>query len=84
MVKGISRQVILVRPREQGLFEQAIFILKEHPQEGVTEERLLQEAQSLLREGRPRASRWLRRLFWALTGAAATGAVWLTMALAQF
>ena len=29
MVKGISRQVILVQPPEPKLFEQAIFILKD-------------------------------------------------------
>ena len=29
MVKGVSRQVILVRPPEPKLFEQAIFILRD-------------------------------------------------------
>lgn len=33
MVKGISRQVIVVRPPNQELFEQAIFILKDKASE---------------------------------------------------
>ena len=42
MVKGISRQVIVVHAPEPKLFEQAIFMLKENAaQEGVTDEALL-------------------------------------------
>ena len=46
MVKGISRQVIVVHAPEPKLFEQAIFILKEDAlgKEGVTDDLLLQEA----------------------------------------
>ena len=42
MVKGISRQVIVVHSPEPKLFEQAIFILKEDAlrQEGVTDDLL--------------------------------------------
>ena len=28
MVKGISRQVVVVKPQEAGLFEQAIFLIR--------------------------------------------------------
>ena len=50
MVKGISRQVIVVHSPDPKLFEQAIFILKEEAVEkGITEEALLKEAQSLIR-----------------------------------
>ena len=45
MVKGISRQVILVPSPDPKLFDQAIFILKEDMGEGVTDEALLKEAQ---------------------------------------
>jgi hypothetical protein len=41
MVKGISRQVIVVQSPEPKLFEQAIFILKENMGEGITDEALL-------------------------------------------
>ena len=47
MVKGISRQVIMVHSPDPKLFEQAIFILKEDAaQNGVTDEALLKEAVS--------------------------------------
>lgn len=46
MVKGTTRQVIVVRPQESDLFEQAIFLLREEAleQHGVTEQALLEEA----------------------------------------
>ena len=45
MVKGISRQVIMVRPPEPKLFEQAIFILRDDAiPDGITDEMLLREA----------------------------------------
>ena len=46
MVKGISRQVIVVHSPDPKLFEQAIFILKDEAvAQGVTDELLLKEAQ---------------------------------------
>ena len=78
MVKGISRQVILVHSPDPKLFDQAIFILKDGAlgEEGVTEERLLQEAKRLI--GKPKK----RKLsaygpVWACGGAALTGILWL-------
>lgn len=49
MVKGTTRQVIVVRPQESDLFEQAIFLLREEAleQHGVTEQALLEEARRL-------------------------------------
>ena len=52
MVKGISRQVIVVHSPEPKLFEQAIFILKEDAQ-GVTDEQLLKEANRALHSASP-------------------------------
>ena len=46
MVKGISRQVIVVQNPDPELFEQAIFILKEDARP-VTDEALLKEADKL-------------------------------------
>ena len=43
MVKGVSKQVIMVRSPDKKLFEQAIFILKEGARP-VTDEMLLREA----------------------------------------
>ena len=79
MVKGTSRQVILVRSPEQKLFEQAIFILKENA-EGVSDEDLLREARHAI--GRPEKKRhfYLYGAFWAGGGAVVTGLVWLLTA----
>ena len=78
MVKGISRQVIVVDTPEPKLFEQAIFILKDD-MEGVTDEALLKEAQQMI-HSRDKSDRkrhiWLYGAFWAAAGAMATAAVW--------
>lgn len=81
MVKGVSRQVILVRPPEPKLFEQAIFILRDDvPQEGITDEMLLKEANIAAR-----SQRFQRILgagpMWACGGAACTALIWLLTAL---
>ena len=79
MVKGISKQVIVVQSPEQKLFEQAIFILKEDAvKEGVTNEQLLQEARRAAGEGvTSRKSHRLQGPVWACGGALATGLIWL-------
>lgn len=85
MVKGTSRQVILVQGPEEKLFEQAIFILKDEAvAQGVTEEQLLKEARAVIRGGElPGKGRGLRLYgaAWAAGGALATGLVWLLTAL---
>lgn len=77
MVKGIQKQVVLVNPPDQKLFEQAIFILKEGAE--VTDEALLREARKAIHgiEPRNQARSALSRPFWALLGAGVTGLVWL-------
>ena len=84
MVKGISRQVILVQSPDPKLFEQAIFILKDEAvASGVTEEELLREARRAARgrERRTQTPAWTRGPVWACGGAAATGLVWLLSGL---
>lgn len=79
MVKGISRQVIVVHSPEPKLFEQAIFILKEDAQ-GVTDEQLLKEANRALHSPSPdgRCRKLLRSgPVWACGGAVLTGLAWL-------
>ena len=78
MVKGISRQVILVHSPDRKLFEQAIFILREDARE-VTEEALLREAERAIRLPNLK-KKWLGPL-WAAGGAAVTGLVWILTAL---
>lgn len=81
MVKGVSRQVIVVHAPEPKLFEQAIFILHEDAiaKGGITDEELLQEAKKLIRNpGKSKkGSRLLAGPVWACAGAAVTALVWL-------
>ena len=79
MVKGISKQVIVVHSPEPKLFEQAIFILKEEAQ-GITDEQLLKEANRALHSAAPDEKwrkYWLCGPAWACGGAVLTGLAWL-------
>ena len=78
MVKGISRQVIVVQSPGQKLFEQAIFILKEDAKP-VSDEALLKEAERVIRGplgGRKRRL-VLQGPVWACGGAVVTALLWL-------
>ena len=78
MVKGISRQVIVVHAPEPRLFEQAIFILKDEAVgQGVTEEALLKEAQQVIRGPQKKRKLYLYGPVWACGGALVTGLAWL-------
>ena len=78
MVKGISRQVILVHSPDKKLFEQAIFILRDDARE-VTEEQLLKEAERAIRL--PQVKKKWQGPLWAAGGAAVTGLAWLATLL---
>ena len=86
MVKGISRQVILVQSPEPKMFEQAIFILNDKAiREGITDDALLQEARQAIR-GYDKQSRkrhfYLYGAVWATGGALLMGLAWfLTVVL---
>lgn len=75
MVKGISKQVIVVDPPEPKLFEQAIFILKEDTS-GITDEALLKEAKQLLHAPNTEEKPW-QSAIWALCGGLTVGIAWL-------
>ena len=81
MVKGISKQVIVVHAPDKRLFEQAIFILKEDALRGggVTEDALFKEAKRLVNEqkGRGRSYQNLERILFAVAGALVTGIIWV-------
>ena len=83
MVKGISKQVIVVQSPDPKLFEQAIFILREDAR-GVTDEELLKQAHKAIRG--PLGERRKRKVYdcgpvWACGGAVVTGLVWLLTVL---
>lgn len=75
-MKGISRQVIVVRGTDPKLFEQAIFILREDAKE-VTEQQLLKEAKQAARGigMNKRLHKWFAPM-WASVGAVAMGLIW--------
>ena len=78
MVKGVSKQVIVVHSPDKELFDQAIFILKDGAvRQGISEEQLLKEAQQAIHS--PDKRRYLRYYgpVWACGGAAVTGIIWL-------
>jgi len=85
MVKGTSRQVIVVQGPEEKLFEQAIFILKDSAlKEGITDEDLMKEARAAIRGGNLPAGGKKLYLYgpvWAAGGALSTGLVWLLTVL---
>ena len=85
MVKGISRQVIVVHAPDQKLFDQAIFILKDEAvgKEGITDEMLLKTADKLLHSSgkEKKQNLALYGSVWACAGALTTGLVWLLTVL---
>ena len=85
MVKGISKQVIVVQAPDAKLFEQAIFILRSREQgnAGVTDEMLLKEANQIINRcgNEKRRGLHLWGPAWACCGAALTGVVWLISVL---
>ena len=74
MVKGISRQIILVHSPDTKLFEQAIFILKDNS-DGITDDMLLREAKRIINT--PTKRKYWTGPIWAVAGAVATGFIWL-------
>jgi len=84
MVKGVSRQVIVVHSPGEEIFDQAIFILREEALgEGVTDEQLLKQAKQMIREStgsRSVGARYFGPL-WAFGGAAVTALLWGITAL---
>lgn len=84
MVKGISRQVIVVPSPDKKLFDQAIFILKDDAvSEGISDDALLAQAQRVLRSGSQDKKKGfaLYGVFWALCGALLTLIAWVLTSL---
>jgi len=82
VVKGVTRQVIVVRSPNPDLFEQAIFILCDG-QQGVSDEVLLKEAERLINK---QCGGKMKRIYtfgpaWAALGALTTALLWLVTAL---
>ena len=77
VVKGVSRQVIVVKEPDPRFFEQAIFILKEDAfGQGVTAEQVLQEARRV-------ADGYVRKNTGLAAGALGATACWCAAILCQ-
>ena len=89
MVKGVTRRVVVVRPEPDGIFEQAIFIVKSSgaAKDGRSPDDLPREACRVAagcsgsRGGHSRLMRMLRLAAPAAAGGAAVGAAWLLSTL---
>ena len=79
MVKGISRQVIVVHSPDKKLFDQAIFILKDDAG-GVTDDALMKEAKRLI-GAQKQKKHCIPQLIWLCAGALATALAWLITVL---
>jgi hypothetical protein len=76
MVKGITKQVIVVQSPDPKLFEQAIFILKaDAVGEGITDEILLKEAKKAINQRE--IPQMLSGPVWACMGAGVTAIAWI-------
>lgn len=87
MVKGVTRQVVVVKAPDNALFDQAVFLLRDHALEkhGIGEQELLEEARRLADRyvTPPAASRhrvW-PPLVWIVIGAACVACPWLLTVL---
>lgn len=85
MVKGISRQVIVVNTKDHKLFDQAIFILSDGATkgEGISQDRLWKEANRLLKTAKPKKRGFLtvQNLLFAFLGAVLACGIWLFLGI---
>ena len=87
MVKGLSKRVVVIQSPESDLFEQAIFIVRDHVNSGVTSDQILKEAYQIAgqytraKHSRPSRHRFRYAPLFAAAGAAVTGLIWLAVGL---
>ena len=80
MVKGVSKQVIVLNSHDRALFDQAIFILSDDAikNDGVTDDVLMKEAKKLIGSTKDQKQKnKYMQIVYTLTGAVATGIIWL-------
>ncbi|MGO5028117.1 hypothetical protein [Candidatus Agathobaculum pullicola] len=81
MVKGISRRVVVVRPDEHGVFEQAIFLVRDCtvPRSDAVREACRIANRYLVGRGSHRRSSWLRPAIAFALGAVAASGIWAVL-----
>lgn len=81
VIRGVSKQIIVVEGSKQDFFEDAIFILKEDClKEGIGEKDLLRQAKNALGNKREQCIKWNGAL-WALGGFCVSFCLWLLTVL---
>ena len=84
LVQGISKQVIVLQAKEEDIFEQAIFILKQDAvlKGGVTDAALMHQARQIAGSRCIDNSKsWLSYLLGGILGAAVTCVAWAAVIL---
>lgn len=83
MVKGVSKQVVVVKP-PQGMFEEAIFILKEDTV-GVDAEQVVSQARAVANEYVSERAEWKQMRYyaplWFSVGALCASFLWILCVL---
>lgn len=84
MVKGLSRRTVLVRFPETGLFEEALFVVREDrgTAGGVSADQIISEACQIAQKHAPYSHKKHRRTTWppvayTAVGAFSVGLAWL-------
>jgi hypothetical protein len=84
MVRGISKQVVVINGNHRDFFEQAFFVLKDgHLKEGISEKDLLRQAKIALGNAGDKAKRisiW-RKAMWVAGGFLLCSGIWLLVYL---
>lgn len=80
MVKGVSRQVVVVKPTQSRLFEEAIFLLKEDARR-VGEAQILKEACTVANDYVTEPPRTRPPAVFFLLGALIPSLVWILTAV---
>ena len=78
MVKGITRQAIVVKGPDPKLFDQAIFLVRDDVlvRGGISEEALLNEVKKICIESRF-SKPIFAKLFWSFCGGGTVGLLWI-------
>ncbi|MBP3633539.1 MAG: hypothetical protein J6J43_03075 [Oscillospiraceae bacterium] len=77
MVKGTTRQVIIVKGTKATLFDQAIFLVRDDivAKGGVTDKALVSEAYAACKTSL--RGTFLKKMLWSLSGGGVISLIWL-------
>ncbi len=81
MVKGTTRQVIVVKSPDPDLFDQAIFLVKEKAlvSGGISDQDLLLQARQACKGTNSPGDTFSQRLLWSGIGAVGASLLWLLL-----